>query len=211
MAVAHALGPLRERVVFVGGAVVNLYSTTPTRSPEPRITDDVDCIVEVAPRAAFYQLEDELRTLGFVNDVASGVICRWNYHGLTVDIMPTDPTILGFGNPWYAAGFAQAMRYILPDTTSIQVLSPVYFLCTKLVALRDRGWAELRVSQDLEDIVHLVDNRVELAAELAQAEGPVRAYVQQQLHELLAHPCPGPSPTARTTPTRKRCISGSAS
>lgn len=188
MAVAHVLGPLRERVVFVGGAVVNLYSTTSTVTPEPRVTDDVDCIVEVAPRTAFYQLEDELRTLGFVNDVTSGVICRWNYQGLTVDVMPTDPTILGFGNPWYAAGFAQAMRYTLPDSTSIQVLSPVYFLCTKLVALRDRGWTDLRVSQDLEDIVHLVDNRAELLAELIQAEDTVQTFVRQQLHELLAHP-----------------------
>jgi predicted nucleotidyltransferase len=139
MAVGHALGPLRERVVFVGGAVVNLYSTTPAGTPEPRVTEDVDCIVEVAPRTAFYQLEDELRTLGFVNDVASGVICRWTYQGLTVDIMPTDSTILGFGNPWYAAGFAQAIPYTLPDNSTIRVLSPVYFLCTKLVALRDRG------------------------------------------------------------------------
>lgn len=187
MAVAHALGPLRERVVFVGGAVVNLYSTTPAATPEPRITDDVDCIVEVAPRTAFYQLEDELRALGFVNDVASGVICRWLYQGLTVDVMPTDPTILGFGNPWYAEGFAQAQRYTLPSGMIIRVLSPVYFLCTKLVALRDRGWADLRVSQDLEDIVHLVDNRTELPVELAQAPGAVRAYVRQQLHELLAH------------------------
>lgn len=187
-AVGHALGPLRERVVFVGGAVVNLYSTAPTGAPEPRVTEDVDCIVEVAPRTAFYQLEEELRTLGFVNDVASGVICRWTHQGLTVDIMPTDPTILGFGNPWYAAGFAQAIPYTLPDDSVIQVLSPVYFLCTKLVALRDRGWGELRVSQDLEDIVHLVDNRAELRAELAQADTSVRAYAQQQLRELLAHP-----------------------
>jgi hypothetical protein len=103
MAVGNALGSLRERVVFVGEAVVNLYSTTLTSAPEPRVTEDVDCIVEAAPRTAFYQLEEELRTLGFVNDVASGVICRWTYQGLTVDIMPTDPTILGFGNPWYAA------------------------------------------------------------------------------------------------------------
>ncbi|MGI4733666.1 MAG: nucleotidyl transferase AbiEii/AbiGii toxin family protein [Janthinobacterium lividum] len=188
MAVGHALGPLRERVVFVGGAVVNLYSTTPAGTPEPRVTEDVDCIVEVAPRTAFYQLEEELRALGFVNDVASGVICRWTYQGLTVDIMPTDPTILGFGNPWYAAGFAKAIPYRLPDNSTIRVLSPVYFLCTKLVALRDRGWSELRVSQDLEDIVHLVDNRLELRAELTQAAADVRTYVQQQLQELLAHP-----------------------
>ena len=188
MAVARALGPLRERVVFVGGAVVNLYSTTSTATPEPRITDDVDCIVEVAPRTAFYQLEDELRSLGFVNDMASGVICRWTYQRLTVDVMPIDPSILGFGNPWYAEGFAQAQPYILPNETTIRVLSPIYFLCTKLAALRDRGWADLRVSQDLEDIVHLVDNRVELLTEVARASGGVRAYVRQQLHELLAHP-----------------------
>lgn len=188
MAVARALGPLRERVVFVGGAVVNLYSTTPATTPEPRITEDVDCIIEVAPRTAFYQVEDELRSLGFVNDVASGVICRWLYQGLTVDVMPTDPAILGFGNPWYAQGFEQAQAYPLPNETTIRVLSPVYFLCTKLVALRDRGWEDLRVSQDLEDIVHLVDNRVELPTEVAQASGDVRAYVRQQLHDLLAHP-----------------------
>lgn len=188
MAVAHALGPLRERVVFVGGAVVNLYSTTPATTPEPRITDDVDCIIEVAPRTAFYQLEEELRALGFVNDVSSGVICRWLYQGLTVDVMPTDPTILGFGNPWYAEGFAHAQPYLLPDGTIIRLLRPVYFLCTKLVALRDRGWADLRVSQDLEDIVHLVDNRVELPIELAQAPDAVRTYIRQQLQALLTHP-----------------------
>jgi predicted nucleotidyltransferase len=188
MAVARALGPLCERVVFVGGAVVNLYSTTSTTTPEPRITEDVDCIIEVAPRTAFYQLEDELRSLGFVNDVDSGVICRWLYQGLTVDVMPTDPAILGFGNPWYAEGFAQAQAFPLPNETVIRVLSPVYFLCTKLVALRDRGWADLRVSQDLEDIVHLVDNRVELPIELAHASGGVRAYVGQQLQDLLVHP-----------------------
>ena len=46
----------------------------------------------------------------------------------------------------------------------------------------------MRVSQDLEDIVHLVDNRLELATELAQASGGVRAYVRQQLQNLLGHP-----------------------
>lgn len=47
---------------------------------------------------------------------------------------------------------------------------------------------DLRVSQDLEDIVHVVDNRAELLTELAQAPGAVRAYVRQQVHDLLAHP-----------------------
>jgi len=103
---------------------------------------------------------------------------------MTVDIMPTDPTILGFGNPWYAwyvVGFAEAIPYLLPNNSTIRILGPVYFLCTKLAALRDRGWGELRVGQELEDIVHLVDNRLELQAELAQAAANVRDFVQQQL------------------------------
>ena len=81
--------------------------------------------------------------------------------GVAVDMMPIDPAILGFGNPWYAAGFAQAIPYTLLENSTIRLLSPVYFLCTKLVALRDRGWGELRLSQDLEDSVHLVANRLE--------------------------------------------------
>ena len=188
MAVARALGPLRERVVFVGGAIVNLYSTSPLRTPEPRITDDVDCIVEVAPRTAFYQLEDELRALGFVNDAASGIICRWQYQGLTVDVMPTAPEILGFSNPWYPAGFAKAIPYLLPDASQIRILGPVYFVATKLVALRDRGWADLRLSQDLEDLVHVVDNRQELADEIAAAASDVQADIRQRLNQLLSHP-----------------------
>lgn len=188
MAVARALGPLRDRVVFVGGATVNLYSTSATRTPEPRITDDVDCIVEVVPHTAFYALEEELRGLGFANDVASGVICRWQFQGLTVDVMPTTPEILGFSNPWYPMGFAQAMTYVLPDATPVRILSPVYFVATKLVALRDRGWHDLGLSQDLEDLVHVVDNRRELAGEIAAAAADVRADIQRRLTELLAHP-----------------------
>jgi predicted nucleotidyltransferase len=187
-AVARALGNLLERVVFVGGATVNLYAAVPMNTPEPRVTDDVDCIVEVAPRAAFYELEEALRTQGFTNDVESGVICRWRYAHLVVDIMPTDSAILGFSNPWYPEGFAQAIPFVLPDTTSIRILAPEYFLATKLAAMRDRGWDDLRLSQDLEDVVHVVDNRLHLEREVAQAGEGVRGYIQYVLSELLAHP-----------------------
>ncbi|MGI4736646.1 MAG: hypothetical protein ACRYG7_15850 [Janthinobacterium lividum] len=160
MAVAHSLGHLRDRVVFVGGAMVNLYSTATGHTPEPRTTDDVDCIVELTPQSpvAVHQLE-EMRALGFTNDVDARFIGRWKSPtGLVVDMIPTQP-ILGFSNPWYPAGFELAVRYDLPDGTSIRILSAPYFLATKLVALRSRGWEDLWTSQDLEDIVHVVDNR----------------------------------------------------
>ncbi|AII54256.1 hypothetical protein N008_20000 [Hymenobacter sp. APR13] len=108
------------------------------------MTYDVDCIVEIAPRAAYHVLEEELRALGLINDIASGVLCRGTYQGMTVDVMPTEPEILGFSNPWYPAGFAHATIYRLPNGLEIRILSVVYFVATKLVALRDRGWADLR-------------------------------------------------------------------
>ena len=65
------------------------------------------------------------------------MICRWKYQGLTVDVMPTEPEILGFSNPWYPARFAQAIAYQLPNALEIRVLGPIFFVATKLVALRD--------------------------------------------------------------------------
>jgi hypothetical protein len=156
--------------VFVGGATVNLYAAPALGIPEPQGTDDVDCSDEVAPRSAFYQLEEELRAQGFTNDVERGVICRWRYRPLLVDIMPTEGDILGVSNPWCPDGFTHEMEYTLPDTRTIRILMPVYFLATKRVALRDRGWKDLRLSQDLEDLVHVIDNRLQLAQEVAVAD-----------------------------------------
>ena len=62
--VARQLGTLRDRVVFVGGAVRGLLVTDPGAAPE-RATDDVDVIVELASAVEFHRLGDQLRALGF--------------------------------------------------------------------------------------------------------------------------------------------------
>lgn len=187
-AVARALGPLLSRVVFVGGSTAGLYNTVP-KAPESRFTNDVDCIIEVVPRMAYYALEEELRALGFVNDQTATVICRWRVGGLVVDVMPiNEDNILGFSNPWYPEGFAQAVPYPLPDETVIQIMPAVYFVATKLAALRSRGMRDIRLSRDLEDIVYVVDNRPELATEVAAASAGVRAYLATEIGQLLQHP-----------------------
>lgn len=187
-AVANALGPLRSRVVFVGGSTAGLYNTAP-KAPESRFTNDVDCIIEVVPRMAYYDLEEELRALGFRNDQTAAVICRWRLGGLVVDIMPlNEDNILGFSNPWYPEGFAQAITYRLPDETVVMIMPAVYFIATKLAALRSRGMNDIRTSQDLEDIVYVVDNRAELAAEVAVASAAVRDYLAAEITQLLQHP-----------------------
>ena len=113
--VAQGLRGLREKVVFVGGATIDLYLSDPAAG-EGRATDDVDCVVELASRPQYYALEEELRALGFKHPMGKeGPICRWEYRGIQVDVMPTEGQALGFGNRWYADGVAKADRARLPD------------------------------------------------------------------------------------------------
>lgn len=187
-AVARALGPLRSRVVFVGGSTAGLYNTVP-QAPESRFTNDVDCLIEVVPRMAYYALEDELRALGFRHDQTANVICRWRLGGLVVDRMPLNAdNILGFSNPWYPDGFAQAIPFVLPDETIVLIMPAVYFIATKLAALRSRGMSDIRLSNDLEDIIYVVDHRPELEAEVAAASGTLRTYLAGEIARLLQHP-----------------------
>lgn len=183
-AVARLLGPLLDQMVFVGGSTVGLYNTR--NQLESRPTVDVDCITEVAPRSAYYKLEEQLRELGFRND--QQVICRWHVEGQVVDIMPVAEAILGFTNPWYAEGVAHAKYYLLPGDVRIRILPAVYFLATKLVALGNRGMGDIRLSPDWEDIVYVVDNRPELLAELSQASVAVQAWLATEFQQLLRHP-----------------------
>ena len=65
--VAERLGTLRDSVVFVGGAVVDLLITDPA-APTVRPTTDVDVIVEVASLHDYHKLGNLLRSLGFRED-----------------------------------------------------------------------------------------------------------------------------------------------
>jgi len=85
---------LRDKVVFVGGAIVSLY---PDRKQfEVRPTDDVDIIVEILNYIGRTELEDKLRILGFQHDLDSSIICRYKIQGIIVDIMPTNDASIGF-------------------------------------------------------------------------------------------------------------------
>lgn len=120
------LGPVCERVVFLGGASVDLLVTEEAHL-SPRRTKDVDAIVEVAGKPGFGDLEHEMRSLGFSNDMTSSVICRWIHGSLILDVMPTDGEILGFGNRWYEEAFDQSVAKEIEDGKRIQVIAPVYF------------------------------------------------------------------------------------
>jgi hypothetical protein len=57
-----------------------LYSKV-AEAAESRPTSDVDCLVEVTPRLAYYALEEELRAPGFRHDREAPVICAGGSKG----------------------------------------------------------------------------------------------------------------------------------
>jgi predicted nucleotidyltransferase len=186
--VAAGLKDLKDRVVFVGGAVAELYATDPART-EIRATQDVDCVIEITSRARYYALEDQLRKLGFVNDTsADAPICRWIYKGIKVDVMPTSETVLGFSNIWNNDGIVNKVIRTLPNGEEVSIFTTPYFVASKLEALKNPGGNDLRLSHDFEDIIYIVDNCVSFRNEVSDSEREVKDYLRWNFKLLLENP-----------------------
>jgi len=186
--IAEALGELREQVVFLGGAVAGLLTTDPL-SDGVRATRDVDAVVNAA-RATFHRIENEVAQRGFARDVQSEVIRRWVHKdsGLRFDLMPVQAEVLGFSNRWYPYAVETAERVALSPGVTIRLVSAVAFVATKLEAFADRGAGDFLTSHDLEDVLHVVEGREELAGELGAAPVELRQAVASTFRHLLMNP-----------------------
>jgi len=184
-AVANGLAYLKEEMVFAGGAVAELYASNP-EATDIRPTLDVDCVIEIHSYSAHTEVEDKLRSLGFVNDTTQGApICRWNYQDILVDIMPSDSEVLGFSNRWYKEGIKNKISKKLPNGTDIFVFSPEYYLAAKFEANKGRGGSDLRQSHDFEDIIYILDNCAELLDSISKTNETVKIYLKEECTNLL--------------------------
>lgn len=183
---ANALGPdLVAKSAFVGGCVVGLLLTDEYTKEQVRATDDVDLIIDVMNHAAYFQLAEQLRQRGFRESPEDDIQCRWRLRELIVDVMPTDEKILGFTNRWYKIAIDSAVRHKLSNGQWVRVVSPPYFVATKIEAFNGRGNGDFLESRDIEDIITLVDGREELANEIMQIGGELRSYITQYFTEFL--------------------------
>ena len=186
--VAHALGELNENAVFVGGATVPLYI------PEQywaisRATDDVDVVMEIIGHKENWKNEELLRKKGFNNDTRKGAPnCRWVYKGLTVDIMSSDTSALGFTNAWYKEGMQRALEIEIKPVKA-RIFSTPYFLASKIEAFKSRGNKDFMGSRDMEDIISVLEVCPErkLLSELADASGDLKKYLKKELSSLKAN------------------------
>lgn len=183
--VARRLGALRRECVFVGGATVPLFLTE--ECAPPRSTKDVDVIVELSTRAAYYAFSDKLRQCGFQEDTEANILCRWKLEDLIVDVMPTEPAILGFSNQWYAPAIAHAQNYSLAADLDIRLVTAAYFIATKIEAFGGRGLGDFLSSRDIEDIVAVIDGRAELRDEIAEATPQLQRFIAEHFAVWLSN------------------------
>jgi hypothetical protein len=180
---ARILGDLRDEFVFLGGCTTGLLITDPAAA-DIRPTRDVDVIVATASVADYYAIAKRMRALGFHEDTK--IICRWQHLStLTLDVMPTDPNILGFANRWYSGAVANAVDYELEAGLVIRVVTPPYFCATKIEAFHGRGNGDYASSHDLEDLLAVVDGRPELVDEIQAADNTLRRYLATEVRDLL--------------------------
>lgn len=186
--VVHQLGPLAERMVFLGGCATGMLLTD-VAAPPIRATQDVDVITEVASVEDYHRLAKKLRARGFKEDQSpEAPICRWAGSGVLLDVMPTNPSILGFGNPWYQPALENATNVSLPSGDQFRLVTAPYFLATKLAAFENRGGGDYLASHDLEDVIAVLDGRPEITEEITGADQALRNHLAKRFAALLRDP-----------------------
>jgi len=217
--IAGQLGPLADRVVFIGGAVAPLLQTD-ALLPTVRPTHDVDAVIATTSYAELGPLHAALRALGF-NEVsrpaAAGALPhmhRWMApdHGGPFDLMPIGNHTGGTGGHQDRYAVESAVRVDLGNVDTmapciVQHVNAVAFLLLKWAAFEDRGRSAPFESHDLEDIIAVVASRPSLVGEVDEAPRPIRtlmasccrAFMTDEglAEELIAANLPLPAAVAR--------------
>jgi predicted nucleotidyltransferase len=179
---------LCEQVVFVGGCVTGLLLDD-AGLMDVRPTEDVDAMVEVTSWVGYHRLAEQLMQRGFKQTMADNTPpFRWYWNRMQLDLVPVDEKVLGFSNPWYRAGYEQALTVELGAGLTLRHLSAPHFLATKFEAFRDRGRNDVYLSHDLEDIMTVMEGRAAIAQEMTVAEDNVRRHVSASVAALLEMP-----------------------
>ncbi|POA35372.1 hypothetical protein [Pseudomonas sp. GW456-12-1-14-TSB6] len=182
--VAEGLGEaFLAEVAFVGGCTTAMLVTDAVVLDDIRFTDDVDLVIELAGISAWQQLTERLAARNFKITGEDEVNCRFRFNDIVVDVMPSDPEVLGYANRWFVEGLARADKFTLPSGAVIQIFEPTYFLATKLEAFSGRGGGD-PYHKDVEDIIILIDGRPELLEEVRQAESELKEFITTGVRAL---------------------------
>ena len=180
--VAEGLQQYREQVVFVGGAVISLYTDDPA-ADEIRPTKDIDFTINIVDIGVFHKTIKELETLGFQPDPFGTSICSYSYKKYPVDIIPAEDNAFGSTNRWYKIGFEDLWKVNAKDQ-EIYILSAPCFLATKFEAFNSRG-KDYRTSHDIEDIIYIIDNRTTIVDEITKCDERILEFIKSEFQKII--------------------------
>jgi predicted nucleotidyltransferase len=174
------------RFVFIGGGSVPLHVTVQRREEEYRRTKDVDVVIHVATYADYNQIAEQLRKLGFKDDMQLPI--RWHLDGLMVEVLPMADIGHGMSNRWFHLVIKHTVQRTLVGGTTVELAAAPVLLATKLEAFSDRGAKDALASHDLEDIITLLDGRPEIVEEAETMPRELKSYLAEQAAMLLTLP-----------------------
>lgn len=180
--IAEALGEIKDDIVFVGGAVVSLYTDDPT-ADEIRPTKDIDMTLQIVNLHHWQLINEKLAVLGFNPDPYGQSICSYKYKDIPVDIMATEDGPLGPANRWYKLGF-ENLWTARAKQQEIKILSAPCYLATKFEAFKNRG-SDYRTSHDIEDIIYIIDNRINIVEDIARENELISSFIKERLNEIV--------------------------
>jgi hypothetical protein len=172
------LSRFREQYMLVGGA--SMVALVP--DGDIRHTEDVDLVFKAANYIEAGRVERSLPLEpAYANYMGAKKFQDAELGQVLVDIAftPFD----GYApSPWYAPGM---MEREWSDELQCYVISPRYFLACKWHAYADRGKADPLLSQDLEDIVHLLRFARHDPLALLDGDERVAVYVRSQFRRFF--------------------------
>lgn len=180
--VAEALKELKESMVFVGGAVISLYTDDPA-ADEIRPTQDIDMTLNIISFSHWQRVEGRLRELGFHPDPFGHAICSYKYQDILIDIMATEDGPLGPTNRWFKIGLENTWT-VYAKNQQIKILSAPCYLATKFEAFISRGM-DYRTSHDIEDIIYVIDNRTTIVNEVKESDDRIYSFLKQELLKIV--------------------------
>lgn len=125
------------------------------------------------------KVQEQLALLGFHPDPFGSAICSYKYKDIPVDIMSTEDGPLGPANRWYRIGF-ENLWSAKAKHQEIKILSAPCYLATKFEAFSSRG-RDYRTSHDIEDVIYVLDNRLEIVSEIEKDDNRIAAFIKEQL------------------------------
>lgn len=181
--VAQALGPVRERLVFIGASVLPLLVDVEARLSTPRATKDVDAVAGTIRYTEQHDIEMALRTAGFKDDM-HGHIGRWHApFGEIFDLSYAGQHLGGTGSAVDMMAIATAI--VLPGDPPIRHVNGVGLFLMKTAAFGDRGTSAPHDSKDLADLAVLLVGRSVLHEAVASADPATRQAVRDAATRLL--------------------------